>query len=112
MSISISIFGRDELEAERKLRQIYQGCEILEAHRRQTALNGRGPVSYEDVMDLLTASRTRGGGWERRSNAFASHGPQAPLKEALDARGPTVGRSDKVAAQRKPRVFNSCQSAE
>jgi hypothetical protein len=55
---NLSIFGRDELEAERKLRQIYQGCEILEAHRRQTALNGRGSVSYEDVMDLLTASRT------------------------------------------------------
>ena len=28
---NLSIFGRDELEAERKLRQIYQGCEILEA---------------------------------------------------------------------------------
>ncbi|MBL8449479.1 MAG: hypothetical protein JNM32_06100 [Dechloromonas sp.] len=54
---NLSISGRDELEAERKLRQIYQGCEILEAHRRQTALNGRSTVSYEDVMDLITASR-------------------------------------------------------
>ncbi|MBK7898920.1 MAG: hypothetical protein KA603_05625 [Azonexus sp.] len=54
---NLSISGRDELEAERKLRQIYQGCEILEAHRRQAALNGRGTVSYEDVMDLITASR-------------------------------------------------------
>ncbi len=34
---------------------IYQGCEILEAHRRQAAFNGRLTVSYEDVMDLLTA---------------------------------------------------------
>ncbi len=52
---NLSIYGRDEGEAERKLRQIYQGCEILEAHRRQAAFNGRLTVSYEDVMDLLTA---------------------------------------------------------
>mgnify|MGYP000844691865 FL=1 len=53
---NLSIFGRDEVEAERKLRQMYNGCGILAAHRRQTALNGRVSVSYEDVMDLITTA--------------------------------------------------------
>ena len=30
---NLSIFGKDETDAERKLRQIYLGCEILKARR-------------------------------------------------------------------------------
>ncbi|MDX9707190.1 MAG: hypothetical protein RBT86_06375 [Azospira sp.] len=51
---NLTIFGRDEAEAERKLRQIYMGCEILEK-RNIAAGNGRAvPVSYEDVVDLIS----------------------------------------------------------
>lgn len=53
---NLAIFGRDEKEAERKLRQIYNGCDILAARRRLATLNGRGQFNYEDVMDLITAS--------------------------------------------------------
>ncbi|HEX5801611.1 MAG TPA: hypothetical protein VFY24_01195 [Azospira sp.] len=51
---NLLIFGRDEPEAERKLRQMYLGCEILE-RRNVAAGNARvAPVSYEDVVDLIS----------------------------------------------------------
>jgi hypothetical protein len=52
---NLSIFGKDETDAERKLRQIYLGCEILEVKRLlpQAAARG-GPVSYEDIVDLIS----------------------------------------------------------
>ncbi len=55
---NLSIFGQDESEAQRKLRQIYNDCEILESHSIQkTSVTGRnGHVCYEDVMDLLTTN--------------------------------------------------------
>ncbi|HEY3433208.1 MAG TPA: hypothetical protein VGK09_11725 [Rhodocyclaceae bacterium] len=49
----LMIHGRDEAEAQRKLRQMYRDCEILECicHRGTV----RTPVSsYERVIDLIT----------------------------------------------------------
>ena len=51
---NLSIAGRDEPEAERKLRQIYQGCEILETRKVAAQASRIGPVTYEDVVDLIT----------------------------------------------------------
>lgn len=55
---NLSIFGRDEDEAERKLRQIYQGCEILELRQQAAALRA-GPLNYEDVVDLISGGPSR-----------------------------------------------------
>lgn len=53
----LSICGRDMEEAERKLRQMYMGCEILDAKKQQTPSGNRVPgASYEDVMNLITAA--------------------------------------------------------
>lgn len=50
---NLTIFGRDEPEAERKLRQMYLGCEILE--RRSVPGHARqAPMSYEDIVDLIS----------------------------------------------------------
>jgi len=50
---NLSISGRDEPDAERKLRQIYHGCEILET-RHVIARSARmNPVNYEDIVDLI-----------------------------------------------------------
>lgn len=46
------IFGRDAAHAERKLRQIYQGCEILEARKPVPQRNAS--ARYEDVVDLIS----------------------------------------------------------
>ena len=52
---NLLIFGKDEFDAERKLRQIYLGCEILEVKRLLPNAAARGgPVSYEDVVDLIS----------------------------------------------------------
>ena len=51
---NLLIFGRDEPDAERKLRQIYLGCEILEAKRLIIEAARIGPVTYEDVVDLIS----------------------------------------------------------
>ncbi len=51
---NLLIFGKDEPDAERKLRQIYLGCEILEAKRLVIQAARCGPVSYEDVVDLIS----------------------------------------------------------
>jgi len=52
---NLLISGKDETDAERKLRQIYLGCEILEVKCMlpQAAARG-GPVSYEDIVDLIS----------------------------------------------------------
>lgn len=50
---NLLIFGRDEGEAERKLRQMYLGCEILEA-RSMISSPRSGPVTYEEVVDLIS----------------------------------------------------------
>lgn len=49
----LMIHGRDEFEAERKLRQVYHGCQILECicHHGETRL----PVtSFEEVATLIS----------------------------------------------------------
>ena len=51
---NLLIFGKDEPDAERKLRQIYLGCEILEAKRLLTQGPRSGPVTFEDVVDLIS----------------------------------------------------------
>lgn len=50
---NLSIPGRDAAEAERKLRQIYRDCQILE---RRLPAPARKPVpaSPEEVIALLT----------------------------------------------------------
>lgn len=51
---NLLIFGKDEPDAERKLRQIYLGCEILEAKRLVIQAPRSGPVTYEEVVDLIS----------------------------------------------------------
>jgi hypothetical protein len=51
---NLLIFGKDEPDAERKLRQIYLGCEILEAKRLVIQAVRSGPVTFEDVVDLIS----------------------------------------------------------
>lgn len=54
---NLLIFGRDEPDAERKLRQIYLGCEILEARRLVMQAVRVGAVSFEEVVDLISGQR-------------------------------------------------------
>ena len=58
---NLSIFGRDEPDAERKLRQIYQGCEILESKKQVVLAPRSGPVTYEEVVDLISDARWESG---------------------------------------------------
>lgn len=51
---NLLIFGKDEPDAERKLRQIYLGCEILEAKRLAIQAQRSNQANYEDVVDLLS----------------------------------------------------------
>jgi len=51
---NLLIFGRDEPEAERKLRQMYLGCEILEKRSVAAGSTRTGPINYEDVVDLIS----------------------------------------------------------
>ncbi len=52
---NLSIIGNDQSEAERKLRQIYPGCEILETRQQVAGGSRNGAVTYEEVVDLLSA---------------------------------------------------------
>jgi len=51
---NLLIFGRDESEAERKLRQMYLGCEILERRSVSSGGTRQAAMSYEDVVDLIS----------------------------------------------------------
>lgn len=54
---NLSIFGRDEAEARRKLCRIYHHCEVLACRMQRPSPAGRnGPLNYEDVVDLIIAS--------------------------------------------------------
>lgn len=57
---SLMISGKDVSDAERKLRQIYHNCEILECAEciGQTggAMGGAGAANYEDVLGLISRS--------------------------------------------------------
>ena len=59
----LSIFGKDALDAERKLRQIYMGCEILEKKAMEHPLpRGSAPVTFEEVVDLISGEAEDGRG--------------------------------------------------
>jgi hypothetical protein len=50
---NLSIAGRDEAEARRKLMQIYPGCEVLECNCQQADARP-ATLSYEDVASLIS----------------------------------------------------------
>jgi hypothetical protein len=57
----LMIHGRDEADAERKLRQMYLHCEILECNVMQPAMMqptkrspGPAAASFEDVISLIS----------------------------------------------------------
>ena len=51
---NLSIGGRDESDAQRKLLQMYRGCEILASFCMPAGHSARNASSYEDVVDLIT----------------------------------------------------------
>lgn len=54
---NLMIHGRDEAEAQVKLRQIYRDCEILNCVCHQGSMRtsaGTTSTSYEQVISLLT----------------------------------------------------------
>jgi hypothetical protein len=54
---NLSIFGQSEVDACRKLRQIYNGCEIIETHFQLVQPTGRhAHLNYEEVVDLIIAA--------------------------------------------------------
>ncbi len=56
---NILIAGQDEKDAERKLLQMYVGCEILDSHLHSAMTMTRpGHASFEDVMNLITTIRS------------------------------------------------------
>jgi hypothetical protein len=52
---NLLIPGKDQAEAERKLRQIYLGCEIIEARRQADTRPRSGQMTYEELLDLISA---------------------------------------------------------
>ncbi len=50
---NLSIHGLDEAEAERKLRQMYQNCQIMECVVLQTGRR-TDSLSFEDVVSLIS----------------------------------------------------------
>lgn len=56
---NLSFAGKDEPDAERKLRQIYLGCEILEAKLLAIQPHRGGAMSFEDVVDLISDQAPR-----------------------------------------------------
>jgi hypothetical protein len=55
---NLMIHGRDEADAERKLRQMYLHCEVLECSAMQPAMmqptKRYSSVSFEDVISLIS----------------------------------------------------------
>lgn len=51
---NLSIYGKDEIEAKRKLCRMYNDCEILETRSLPTSLRAHHVAySYEDVVDMI-----------------------------------------------------------
>lgn len=50
---NLLIFGSNGIDAERKLRQIYSGCEVLEARRFKSRMHGAGALCGEEIADLV-----------------------------------------------------------
>ena len=52
---SIVIAGRDEAEAERKLRQMYRYCEIVSCNAKQPdSHTNQQTMSVEDILSLIS----------------------------------------------------------
>lgn len=53
---SIVIAGKDEAEAERKLRQMYRYCEIVSCNSKQAenSVGGQQSMSVEDILSLIS----------------------------------------------------------
>lgn len=52
---SIVIAGRDEAEAERKLRQMYRYCEIVSCNAKQSDSHmNQQAMSVEDILSLIS----------------------------------------------------------
>lgn len=49
---NLMIHAIDESDAQRKLRQMYQGCEILECVRHVGSASATN-ISYENVLDRI-----------------------------------------------------------
>jgi hypothetical protein len=50
---NLMIHGRDEGDAQRKLRQIYRDCEIIECICHQGTAR-TPPANFDDVLSLIT----------------------------------------------------------
>ena len=50
---NLMIHGRDEEDAQRKLRQIYRDCEIVECVLHQGSAR-TPPANFDDVLTLIT----------------------------------------------------------
>jgi hypothetical protein len=50
---NLSIHGREEADAQRKLLQMYPHCQVLEC-RSLASPAKPGPASFEDVISLVT----------------------------------------------------------
>ncbi len=51
---SIVIAGRDEAEAERKLRQMYRYCEIVSCNAKAADGKNQQVMSVEDILSLIS----------------------------------------------------------
>lgn len=51
---SIVIAGRDEAEAERKLRQMYRYCEIVSCNAKDKDEGSQQAMSLEDILTLIS----------------------------------------------------------
>jgi hypothetical protein len=49
---NLMIHGRDEQDAQRKLRQMYRDCEVIECTCHRGSVRTPG-ASFEDVMNLI-----------------------------------------------------------
>lgn len=51
---NLTIPGRDEIEAKRKVHQIYHGCEILDCIYYRGSTVRVPAANFEDVVSLIT----------------------------------------------------------
>ena len=51
---SIVIAGRDEAEAEKKLRQMYRYCEIVSCNDKDADGRNQQVMSVEDILSLIS----------------------------------------------------------
>jgi hypothetical protein len=66
----LTISGNDASAAERKLRQIYHGCVIIEVRELDSQSLHGGAFTYEEVVDLISSAQA--------DTAFASAPPTSP----------------------------------